>query len=332
MYLTTAALAGDQPDRPIRAHLQRGVDPLRLRLLLEVQRLGSITRAAEACSMSQPAASTHLHTLERVVGHRLCERSGRATRLTDAGRLFAGHAAVVLSSLEGLEEELAALSGAHTGTLTVASCEAFGIYVLPAALGEFAAARPRAEIHVRIAPSGEVVRAVANGDARLGIAGRMPRVNGVDAEPLLLDRLVWVAPADSGPPPVIAPLLLRELTLVVPGAHSSTRVVVERSLSRLEHRPARLLEVNSVEAVKRSVAGGAGIAALSRLAVADELATGELREVEIAGAGRLERVLEVVRSEHHEPTPLERAFQHALRMHARPLGGAFASRAAPRIP
>jgi molybdate transport repressor ModE-like protein len=332
MYLTTAALAVDQPNRPTRAHLQRGVDPLRLRLLLEVERLGSITRAAEACSMSQPAASTHLRTLERLVGQRLCERAGRATRLTDAGRLFAGHAGVVLSSLEGLEEELAALSGAHTGTLTVASCEAFGIYVLPAALSEFAAARPRAEIQVRIAPSGEVVRAVANGDARIGIAGRMPRSNRVDAEPLLVDRLVWVASADADPPAVLTPPLLRELTMVVPGADSSTRAVVERSLSRLEHRPARLLEVDSVEAVKRAVACGAGIAAVSRLSVAGELAAGELCEVELAGAGRLERVLEVVRHRHREPTPLERAFHHVLRRHAHPLGGAFASRAACGIP
>jgi molybdate transport repressor ModE-like protein len=331
MYLTTAALARNKPNRPTRAHLQRVVDPLRLRLLLEVDRLGSITRAAEACSISQPAASTHLRTLERVVGHRLCERAGRATRLTDAGRLLARHADLVLSSLDGLQEELAALSGALTGTLTVASCEAFGVYVLPAALSDFAAERPRAEIQVHIAPSGEVVRAVVDGDAQLGIAGRMRRTTGVVAEPLLCDRLVWVAPANDDLPAVLGPQLMQELAVIVPGRESSSRAVVERSLSRLEHPPARRLEVSSLEAVKRAVIHGAGIAALSRLCVADELAAGNLREVGLAGAGGLDRVLDIVRREHRAATPLEHAFERSLRLHALPLGGAFASRAASGI-
>ncbi len=62
---------GARPPTGQNPHLQRVLDPLRLRLLLEVDRFGSITRAAEACSMGQPTASTHLRILESAVGHRL---------------------------------------------------------------------------------------------------------------------------------------------------------------------------------------------------------------------------------------------------------------------
>lgn len=295
-------------------HGHRVIDPLRLRLVLEVERLGSITRAAEACSMGQPTASTHLRTLEAAVGHRLYERAGRATRLTDAGRLLARHAALVLSALEALEEELAALDGARTGTLRLAACDGFGNYVLPAILAKFASDRPQAEIHVGIAPSGEVLRAVASGAAQLGIAAQTRRVPGVVAEPLLHDELVWIAAGRlSTVPRVLSPAAVKEVVVIVPGPESSTRALSARMLGSAGCQPARMLELDSVEAVKRAVRTGLGVAAVSRLAVTDELASDELRELQLLGAGPARRLIEVVRAEHRKPTPLEQVFEHRLR-------------------
>src|SRR6266581_937669 len=88
------------------------LDPLRLRLLVEVQRRGSISAAAEACRVGQPSATKHLKTLETAVGERLIERNGRASRLTEAGHLVAEHATRVLDTLEGMREELQALRDA----------------------------------------------------------------------------------------------------------------------------------------------------------------------------------------------------------------------------
>jgi molybdate transport repressor ModE-like protein len=289
---------------------------LRLRLLLEVDRLGSITRAAEACSMGQPTASTHLRKLETAVGHRLVERAGRATRLTDAGRLLAQHAAVVVFALETLETELAALAGAAIGSLVVASCDSFGNYVLPAVLRAFTRDRPRAEIHVRIGPSGEVVRAVARGEAHLGIAGQMRRSERVVAEPLLRDGLAWIAsPHSHAVPRTVTVADVNGLTLIVPGRESSTRGITERVLTRLACRPAQLLELDSVEAVKRAVRSELGIALVSRLSVADELAGGELREIQFLGAGDTARMIEILHTEQRAPTPLDQVFEHTLRRH-----------------
>src|SRR5919199_3281754 len=88
------------------------MDPARLRLLVEVGRRGSISAAAEACRMGQPSATKHLKTLEAAAGEKLLERDGRSSRLTDAGRVVAGHAARVLDTLDAMQQELQALRDA----------------------------------------------------------------------------------------------------------------------------------------------------------------------------------------------------------------------------
>jgi molybdate transport repressor ModE-like protein len=297
---------------PVRVHqrspLQRAIDPLRLQLVLEVGRHGSITRAADACGIGQPTASAHLRTLEAAAGQPLFAREGRGTRLTDAGRVVAEHAAVVLSALDGLHEELSALGAAQAGTLRVAACADFGTYVLPRVLSAFAAERPRVEIRVAIAPSGEVQRAVARGDADVGIAGEMRRVDGVKAVPLVRDELVGIGPRDM---PIIGPPRLRDMTLLVMTSDSSTRAHTERLLARIGG-PGRRVELGSVEAVKRAVATGVGVAFVSLLAVGDELQRGELRAFGFSEAGPCERWIEVLRATHRRNTPLAHAFEHAL--------------------
>lgn len=319
----TARASVARPPTRRNAHLLRVLDPLRLRLLLEVDRFGSITRAAEACSMGQPTASTHLRMLEAAVGHRLYERAGRATRLTDAGRLLARHGRVVLSTLEGLDEELAMLNAGLTGTLLLSTCDTVGIYLLPAVLATFAQDRPHVEIRVRIAPSGEVVRAVAEGDAHVGIAGQTRRPVGVHAEPLLHDELVWIAPARRGRAQLaLSAAGMRRSTVIVPAPESSTRAMTERILSSLGSHPAHTLEIESVEAVKHAVRAGLGVALVSRLAVAAELVRGELHELDLLGGAPPARLIEIVRKVHRKATPLERIFEHALRHHCLSIGAA----------
>src|SRR3989442_10936366 len=92
-------------------------DTTRMRLLVEIERQGSLSAAAAEVGIGQPSASQHLRLLEAAAGQRLVERSGRGSRLTEAGKLLAGRAAQALASLRAGEEELQALSGLQTGTI-----------------------------------------------------------------------------------------------------------------------------------------------------------------------------------------------------------------------
>jgi DNA-binding transcriptional LysR family regulator len=306
--VSARALSAAPDPRSPTSRLEGVIVPRRLRLLLEVDRLGSITRAAEACAVGQPTASADLRALEAAVGRPLCERSGRATRLTPAGRLLSAQVATVMSMVEGLEQELAAVDGGLVGTVRVAACEGFGAYVVPSVLADFARERPEVDVDLHIVPSGDVVRMVSQGAVQLGLAGPTRRVPGVVTEPVAWDELIWIAPGDRSLPADT----LTGLAVIVPRGESSTRALVERTLGRPGCRPDRIIEVDSVEGVKRAVRAGVGVAAVSRIAVADELAAGSVRPF-APPTGRLTRAIKLVRAEHRKPTPLERSFEQGLR-------------------
>src|ERR1044071_4421051 len=67
-------------------------DTTRMRLLVEIERQGSVSAAAAAIGIGQPSASQHLRLLETAAGQRLVERTGRGSRLTEAGQVLAAPA------------------------------------------------------------------------------------------------------------------------------------------------------------------------------------------------------------------------------------------------
>src|SRR5438270_13555845 len=92
-------------------------DTTRMRLLVEIERQGSLSGAARAIGIGQPSASQHLRLLEAAAGQRLVERNGRGSRLTEAVRVLAARAAQALASLNVAGEELDALAGPPTGPI-----------------------------------------------------------------------------------------------------------------------------------------------------------------------------------------------------------------------
>src|ERR671936_2865 len=286
------------------------LDPARLRLLVEVQRRGSISGAADVCGVSQPSATKQLKTLEAALGEKLVERNGRASRLTEAGELVAAHAARVLDTLQGLQEQLAALHGAETGTLTLAASTTPGTYVLPSILHRFAERHPGVDVDVAIGSSAWVAERVARREYSLGIAGEVELPDGIRAEPFLDDELVGIAAPGRiklrrGKAPIEE---LARWTLLVRESGSSTRAVAERYLARVGYRPANRWELDSNEAIKRSVGAGLGIGFVSKLVVADEVARGELTAFRVEGTDAMRRSIYLLLPDDRDSTPAERAF------------------------
>ena len=290
------------------------LDPSRLRLLVEVKRQGSISAAADVCRMGQPSATKHLQTLEAAIGDKLVERHGRASRLTEAGEVVATHALRVLDTLDAMHEELRALRGAERGTLSLAASTTPGSYVLPSILQCFADRHPRIDVDVVIGSSAWVAERVARREVQLGLAAELDLPDGVIAEPFLDDEIVGIA-APGRLPLRRGRARLSELaarTLLVREHGSSTRTVSERYLARAGYRPAKRWELDSNEAIKRSVAAGLGIGFVSRLVVADELERGELVAFALEGAEAMRRSVYLLRPDGRDATPSERAFIETL--------------------
>jgi LysR family transcriptional regulator, low CO2-responsive transcriptional regulator len=295
---------------PFPTGIVDALDPARLRLLVEVDRRGSISAAADACAISQPSATKQLKTLEAALGEKLVERNGRASQLTDAGEVVVAHATRVLDTLQGLEEDLGALRGAETGTLALAASTTSGSYVLPSILQCFADRHPGVDVDIAIGSSSWVAEQVGKREYALGIAGEVPLPDSVRAEPFLDDELVGIAAPDRvktkrGKASVEE---LSRWTLLVREDGSSTRAVAERHLAAVGFQPANRWELDSNEAIKRSVQAGLGIGFVSRLVVAEELERGELVSFSIDGSKPMERSIYLLRPTDRDPTPAERAF------------------------
>jgi molybdate transport repressor ModE-like protein len=290
------------------------IDPARLRLLVEVGRQGSISAAADACHMGQPSATKHLKTLEAAVGAKLVERNGRSSRLTEAGQVVAGHGVRVLDAIEAMREDLRSLDEAERGTLALGASTTPGSYVLPSILQCFADRHPQVDVDVVIGSSAWVAERVARREVSLGLAGEVDLPDGVFAEPFLEDEVVGIAAPETlklkkGRASLAA---LTPQTLLVREHGSSTRAVAERYLARAGYHPAKRWELDSNEAIKRSVRAGLGIGFVSRFVVEDELARGELVSFQVEGAEPMRRSVYLLRPDGREPTPSERAFIQTL--------------------
>lgn len=289
-------------------------DTTRMRLLVEIERQGSLSAAAAAIGIGQPSASQHLRLLEAAAGQRLVERNGRGSRLTDAGRVLAERAAQALATLGAAEEELGALAGLQTGTIHLGASTAPGVYLLPDTLGCFGRDYPGVTVEVEIAASGEILRRLLAGRVQLAIIGAQRADERVVLEPFLEDEIVGVAKPGmldlrDGR---LMPKRIRELTLLAREQGSSSRELSETWLREAGAEAARIWELGSSEATKRAAREGLGVAFLSRYAVAEEIERGDLEAFRLAGRPPLVRRFSVARLAARPPSPAERAFVATL--------------------
>ena len=289
-------------------------DTTRMRLLVEIDRQGSLSAAARELRIGQPSASQHLRILESAAGQRLVERSGRGSQLTEAGRVLAAHASQALATLGAAEEELGALAGLQTGTIHLGASTVPGVYLLPDTLGCFRRDFPNVTIEVEIASSGEILRRLLAGRVQLALVGASEADERVALEPFLEDELVGVAkpgllPIKRGS---VRPTALSEFMLLARERESASRRLADRALAEADVRPSGIWELGSSEAIKRAAREGLGFSFLSRYAVAEEVERDDLASFRLAGRPRIERQFSIARLAGRQLSPSERGFVSTL--------------------
>jgi LysR family transcriptional regulator, low CO2-responsive transcriptional regulator len=289
-------------------------DTTRMRLLVEIQNRGSLSAAAQAIGIGQPSASQHLRLLEAAAGQRLVERTGRGSRLTEAGQVLAARAAQALDTLGAAEEELGELAGLQTGTIRLGASTVPGVYLLPDTLGCFRRDFPGVTIEVEIASSAEILRRLLAGEVQLGIVGADEADERIQLQPFLDDELVGIAkpgllPLVDGK---VKPSELRGQLLLTREQGSSSQRFVERELAAANARPLRSWELGATEAIKRAAREGLGIAFLSRYAVVEELDRGELEVFRLSRRPPLVRSFSTAHIRGRPLSPSERGFLATL--------------------
>ncbi|MFC6062950.1 LysR family transcriptional regulator [Streptomyces ochraceiscleroticus] len=173
----------------------------RLRTLSAVARHGSVRAAAEGLHVTTSAVSQQLAKLERETGQQLLAKNGRGVRLTDAGRLLAGHAARILSQVELAEAELEAHRGQAVGELRMGAFPTAARGLFPDALAALAVDHPQLRARLWEMEPGDSVRAVVRGDIDLGVVldwynRPLSLPEGLAKAPLLDDPADVAMPSD----------------------------------------------------------------------------------------------------------------------------------------
>ena len=256
-----------------------------LAVFLAVVEHGTMTAAAEAEGISQPAISAQVKTLERFYGAPLLQRGGRGGVPTPTGQVVADYARRILALVDELGRTVTDLEGLATGRLVIGASSTAGEQLLPAHLGRFHQIYPGIEMEVRIGNTGEITQAVVDRALDFAFVGRPPASSDLQAEPMFHDEVVaFVAPGDPLLREVpVDPATLSGRQFVLRERGSATRDLALRCLADAGCAPGHVIELGSNEAVKRAVEARLGIGLLSTHAIEAERLAGLLEDLPLAG-------------------------------------------------
>jgi len=164
-----------------------------LRYFVKVAELGSVTRAAEACFVSQPSLSQQIAKLEQELGQPLFERLGRGVRLTRAGQVFKEYSDQILSLTEDARTRV--VDDPDSGHLVVAAIPTIAPYFLPRVLSGFMREAPRARLEIREDTTQVLLRQLAAGEIDLAIVALPIESDPIETAPLFTEELVLAMPA-----------------------------------------------------------------------------------------------------------------------------------------
>jgi LysR family transcriptional regulator, low CO2-responsive transcriptional regulator len=219
---------------------------------------GSFTRAAAAIGLSQPTLSSQVALLEATHAVSLFDRKRRGVTLTPTGKRLLDVTSRIFSAEEEALDLLRGARSIQTGHLRIAADNAS--HVMPV-LARLRAANPGLTFSMTIDNSTNILQRLLDYEADLGVMARLTSDPRIFSLQLKRDRLILFVPV-SHPLAAIGSVAIAELQgvdIVIREPGSVTREVFETSLTHAGVRPGRLVEVQSREAVRETVAAGFGI-------------------------------------------------------------------------
>ena len=254
------------------------LDFRRLRYFVKVAELGSLTRAAEALHMAQPALSQHIRGLEDEIGAKLLARGPRGVTLTEAGQRMLEESRAMLVGAQSLAERVRGDSSEPAGEVVIGVGQTVGSLLMLPLLEAAAQRLPRVRIQIREMLSGLLPELVRSGAVDFAISYNTASGNGIEAISVLSEEMCLVGQRrlaqrhlgknlkDEVPFKALAglPLYLSRRSHIL-------RELVERVAREKKVTPNLLAEVDSLYIMKELALGGTGFCVLSLANVRREL-------------------------------------------------------------
>lgn len=273
--------------------MDRPFDPITLRLFVAVCEEGNIARAAQREALVASAVSKRIAAIEASVGTPLLLRGRRGVQPTPAGQALLREARQVLSVMARLHAELSEFASGVLGNVRVVAAPSVLHEHLAEDISLFVQRHPGVRVNLAEMVSPDIVRAVREGTADLGVLWDMSEVAPLAGVPYRSDHLCVAVPLGhrwAERSQIAFEEVLDELNVAMaPGGMMD--VLLRREAARQGRTPPWRIQVSGMDAAARMVAAGLGAAVLPREAVAGHAAASRIQLVPLADAWGLRRFL-----------------------------------------
>ncbi|MDQ3617471.1 MAG: LysR family transcriptional regulator [Pseudomonadota bacterium] len=243
-----------------------------LRAFCQTARLGSVSRAAEALFLSQPAVTLQLQALEREMGVRLLERNGRRLTLTREGEALYELARPLVEGVDALDGVFRErVRGLDAGELNVAAGSSTILYLLPKIVEAFRAAHPEVRLSLHNVTGAGGLDLLRSDAVDLAVGSMLDVPGDLDYAPIYRFEPMLITPRDH--PLAHKPdLALQDLSpygLILPPQRLTTYRMVDLVFQQNRVPYTVALEVGGWEVIKQYVAMGLGISIVTAICLTD---------------------------------------------------------------
>ena len=231
---------------------------------------GHFGRAADSCSVSQPALSVQIKDLEETLGSALFERMPRQVRLTTLGREFLERARDILRSVDELGELARATKSQMVGQLRIGVIPTIAPYLLPAIVGKLTREFAGIDIQVREAMTPDLLKELADGRIDTAILALPVSEPTLTETVLFKENFVLIRPLTESKKPVPDKSMLREMRLLLLEEGHCFR---DQALSFCDMQSSyarETLEATSLATLVQMVGAGLGVTLIPEMAVSVE--------------------------------------------------------------
>lgn len=222
-----------------------------IQYFLAVAQHHSFTRAAAALHVSQPALSQQVRQLEESLGAQLFDRSGRTTRLTDAGEVYLRYAKRASQELQEARRAIHDVGDLSRGSLRVAVTPTFTSYLVGPLVEAFHGRYPNITLNLSEIAQERMEQMLQLDELDVGIAFDERHAQDIDTYPLLVETLALVVGSQHplAQANAIGPQALNDESMILLSAEFATREQIERYCRQHGIRPQVMMEANAIGAV-----------------------------------------------------------------------------------
>ncbi|MFH8136043.1 LysR family transcriptional regulator [Pantoea osteomyelitidis] len=229
---------------------------------------GSFSAAANVLELSQPAVSLQIKQLEQMLQTRLLERTGRGVQPTAAGLSLLAHSGSIDQAVSAAVHAVTLHMHEVSGTVTVGTGATACIHLMPPVLQQLRQAFPLLSIKVRTGNTQEIARAIDENQIDIGLVTLPVTGRNLHISPIMQDEFVMIREADGSEAiQTLTPGELLALPLIVFASGSSTRALIDSWFATAGEVAQPVMELGSIEAIKRMVRAGLGYSIVPRMSV-----------------------------------------------------------------